>query len=83
MDERKLPKISMDYFFISQDDEKASENPLLLMADETGGHRYMRAVGRKGIGDNNEMDWLNKELDEELKSWGYPGGDKTYLQERW
>ena len=41
VDERKVPKISMDYFFMSQADEKASENPLLLMADETGGHRYM------------------------------------------
>ena len=76
VDGRKVPKISIDYFFMSQDDEKALENILLLMADETGGHRYMRAVGRKGIGDNNEMDWFTKDLDEELKSWGYPGGDK-------
>ncbi len=45
VDESKVPKISMDYFFMSQDDEKVSENPLLLMADETGGNRYMRAVG--------------------------------------
>ena len=36
----------------------------------------MRAVGRKGLGDNNEMDWLIKDLDAELKSWGYPGGDR-------
>jgi hypothetical protein len=79
LDQQKVPKISMDYFFMSQDDEKASENPLLLMADETTGHRYMRAVGRKGIGDNNEMDWLIKDLDEELKSWGYPGGSKEEL----
>ena len=49
------------------------------MADETGGNRYMRAVGRKGLVDNNEMDWLIKDLDEELKSWGYPGGDKEEL----
>ena len=53
----------MAYFFMSQDDEKASENPLLLMADETGGNRYMRAVGRKGLGENNEMDWLIRDLD--------------------
>ncbi len=31
------------------------------------------------MGDNNEMDWLIKDLDEELKSWGYPGGDKEEL----
>ena len=77
IDKLKVPKISMDYFFMSQEDEKASENPLLLMADETMGHRYMRAVGRKGIGDNNEMDWLIKDLDEELKSCGYPGGARS------
>jgi hypothetical protein len=79
LDQLKVPKISMDYFFMSQEEEKASENPLLLMADETIGHRYMRAVGRKGIGDNNEMDWLIKDLDEELKSWGYPGGNTEEL----
>ena len=78
-DAQKVPKISMDYFFMSQEEEKASENPLLLVADETVGNRYMRAVGRKGLGDNNEMDWLIKDLDEELKSWGYPGGDKEEL----
>ena len=32
-DDNRVPKISMDYFFMSQDDEKASENPLLLMVD--------------------------------------------------
>ena len=75
----KVPKISMDYFFMNQDDEKASENLMLLMVDETGGNRYMRAVGRKGLGNNNEMDWLIKDLDEELKPRRYPGGDKEEL----
>ena len=56
VDDQKVPKISMDYVFMSQEDETASENPLLLMADETVGNRYMRAVGRKGLGDNTEMD---------------------------
>jgi hypothetical protein len=55
VDAQKVPKISMDYFFMSQEEEKASENPLLLVADEMVGNRYMRAVGRKGIGD--KMRW--------------------------
>ncbi len=38
-DAQKVPKISLDYFFMSQDDEKASENPLLLVAGETVGNR--------------------------------------------
>ncbi len=27
----------------------------------------------------NDMDWLIKDLDEELKSWGYTGGEKEKL----
>ncbi len=44
VDGRKVPKISMDYFFMSPENEKASDNLFLLMADENGGNRYMRAV---------------------------------------
>ena len=65
----------MDYFFMSQEEEKASRNPLLVMLDETTGNKYMRAVGRKGMGESRDMEWLVKDLHEELKSWGYPGGD--------
>ena len=68
--ETKVVRISMDYFFMSQEEEKASENPLMVMLDESTGNRYMRAVGRKGLGDNNEMDWLIKDMHEELKAWG-------------
>ena len=42
----------MYYFFMSQDVEKASENQLLLVVDETGDNRYMKAVGRKGLEEN-------------------------------
>ena len=51
----------------------------MLMVDETCGHRHMRAVGKKGLGEDNEMDWLIKDLHEELKSRGYPGGGKGEL----
>ena len=34
----------------------------------------MRAVGRKGLGEGKEMEWLIKDLLEELEAWGYPGG---------
>jgi hypothetical protein len=78
-EEKKVPRVSMDYFFMSQDEEKASENPLLLMVDESTGLRYMRAVGRKGTGDGKEMEWLIKDLHEELKDWGHPGGEGNEL----
>ena len=59
---------------MSQEEEDAAKNPMIVMIDETVGHRYMRAVGKKGLGDGHEMDWLIIDMHEELKSWGYPGG---------
>ena len=41
------------------------------MKDESAGNRYLRAVGHKGV---EGMDWLVKDLHEELKSWGHMGG---------
>ena len=49
------------------------------MIDETIGHRYMRAVGKKGLGDGHEMDWLIIDMHEELKSWGYTGAGSNEL----
>ena len=46
----KVSRVIMDYFFMSQEEEKASENPLVVMLEEDSGNRYMRAVGRKGLG---------------------------------
>ena len=48
--------------------------PSLVMIDQAHGNRYMRVVDQKGLGDNGEMQWLVKDLHEELKSWGFPGG---------
>ena len=75
----RVSRISMDYFFMSQEEEKASQNPLMIMIDEQYGNRYMRAVGKKGLGEGNEMDWLIKDMHEELKSWGHPGGENNEL----
>ena len=74
-----VPRASMDYFFMSSKDEKASENPLIVMTDEGTGEKYVRAVGQKGLGAEGEMDWLIKDLSTELKVWGHPGGDGSSL----
>ena len=66
--DKKVPKVSMDYFFMSQQDEKAHEYPMLLVIDESTDYRYMRAVGKKGLGEGKEMEWLIKDVSEELKS---------------
>ena len=48
--ERQVPKVSMDYFFMSQADEKADKNPLIVMVDESTGEKYARGRGE-------EVDW--------------------------
>ena len=48
----------MDYFFMSREDEEASKNPILVIADEKSGSRYARAVGCKGLGESGSMEWL-------------------------
>ena len=76
--ERQVPKVSMDYF-MSQADEKANKNPLIVMVDESTGDKYARAVGKKGIGEENEMEWLVKDMSEEMESWGHQGGDGGHI----
>ena len=58
---RGVPKISLDYFFLSEADKDANANPVLVMLIESTGERYARAVGRKGV-----ADWLIKDLPDEL-----------------
>ena len=73
-----MPKVSMDYFFMSHDD-KADKNPLIVMVDESTGEKNARAVGKKGIGEENEMEWLVKDMSEEMKSWRHQGGDGGHI----
>ena len=56
---------------MSTRDAGNGENPVLAMKDESTGNRYLRAVGQKGV---EGMEWLVKDLHEELKSWGHMGG---------
>ena len=72
--ESKVPRVSMDYFFMIKEDEKALKNPMIAMIDEETGEKYARAVGQKGLGEAKEMEWLSKDASEELKSWGHTGG---------
>ena len=69
-----IPVIVFDYHFMADEDRAASRNPIIGMRDMKTGNRYMRAVGQKGLGNGNDMDWLIKDMSEELKSWGYSGG---------
>ena len=66
-----VPRISMDYFYMSKKDEKAKAFPMIVAVDESTGDKYARATGRKGV---EGCDWLIKDFSEELQTWGHAGG---------
>ena len=43
------------------------------------GTKYARMVGKKGLGNDGEMEWLVRDMSEELKSWGHVSGDSGRL----
>ena len=75
----KVPRISMDYFFMSTKDEEAKDSPIIGMIDEATGEKCARAVGKKGLGESGEMDWLVQDIVEELKAWGHTGGTGGHI----
>ena len=66
-----IPRMVLNYHFMSARDAETGKNPVLAMKDEWTGNRYLRAVGHKGV---DGMDWLIKDLHDDLKSWGTWGG---------
>ena len=57
----------------------ASDNPMMVMVDESTGNKYMRAVPHKGVGLEGDNSWLVKDMHQELKSWKHPGGARNAL----
>ena len=57
----------------------ASERPMMVMVDEATGNKYMRAVDHKGLGPDGDNSWLIKDMHQELKAWGHPGGAQNEL----
>ncbi|MDA8582760.1 hypothetical protein N9L68_00975 [bacterium] len=68
-----VPRIALDYHFISQADEAASSNPVLTMVDSSVGAVFARAAGQKGVGRDGEVEWLIASVVSELDAWGYRG----------
>ncbi len=75
----QVPRVAMDYGFMSTKDEEAKENPMLVMVNEKTGDKFARAAGSKGIGEEGEGHWLVRDADEELKAWGHTGGVEAQL----
>ena len=75
----QVPRVSMEHFYVSSKDEQDGNNPLVLMVDEETGDKYARMVEKKGLGSDGEIEWLVRDINEELKSWGHVGGDSGRL----
>ena len=60
----KIPRMVLNYHFMSTRDAGNGKNLVLAMKYQSTGNRCLRAVGHKGV---EGMDWLVKDLHEELK----------------
>ena len=78
-EDSNVPRISFDYFFFSQEDQAASNNPMIVMLDESTGEKYARKVDQKGLGDDGELEWLIQDMAKELRNWGYHGGEQGHV----
>ena len=49
---------------------------MIVMVEEQTGEKYARAVGVKGMKSQQDenMDWLVKDMSKELRAWGHGGG---------
>ena len=64
----QVPRMVLNDHFISTRDAGNVKGVVLAMKDESTGNRHLRAVGQKGV---EGMEWLVKDICEELKSWGH------------
>ena len=70
-EEERVPRISMDYNFAGEDDEKVGT--CLTMVDSKSKAVWSRVVQGKGVCE--ETEWVIRAIVEELDDWGYRGED--------
>ena len=73
--ECRVPRVSIDYFYMSKEDEEGKTNPVLVAVNESTNEKYARAAGQKGVGSEGEVQWLVKDVAAELRTWGHQGGE--------
>ena len=56
---RKVPRISMDYFFMSQEGGKAAEYPMIVMIDESIDNRYIEGSEQEMLGRRQQHGMLD------------------------
>ena len=61
---------------MSKTDEQVSMNPVIVMVDEDTSEKNGRAVGRKGVGQQREMDLL---ISLEHETWRHSEGKRGHI----
>ena len=51
----------------------------MVMVDASTGNKYMRMVEHRGLEGEGDYSWLVKDMHQELKSWGHPGGGQNNI----
>ena len=78
-EEEETARVVMDYFYMHSSVGETDEDkcPSIVMVNEKTSERYARVVAKKGVGP--EVDWVVRDIAEELKMWGHPGGPQDKL----
>ena len=75
----EVPRIVMDYFFLTEEDRVAEKNPMMIMKDERTGERYGRMVEHKGLREGDDGTWIVSDMVRELRTWGHQGGEGGHI----
>ena len=60
--------------------QRAGQGPIIMMVNGETREQFARATGRKGLGDDGEMEWSVADMAEEL--WGHSGSEATEMIRR-
>ena len=64
--ENSVVRIHLDYFYITKENEKRGQNPMLVVVDSRKKNVMGIATGSTG-----EVPWVAKKIADEIEAWGY------------
>ena len=70
IDEGKVPRIGIDFWFMSDEEDEKGQNPIIIMVDKQTKCHVSYPVESKSV-----SDWIVKRLCDDMETWGYMGED--------
>ena len=59
-EEAEVPRVDIDYFYMSKEDKNAKQNPVVVMINEKSNEKYARAAGQAGVGEDGKWTGLSR-----------------------